>query len=157
MAASALYALIARVRGRWPAAGRILSVFNIAALIQITVLRGGVDWAGVLSASRPEAQWALFKTTCATYGVGTWPFLYHVGGNLTWFVPLGLMLRRNLARRALWAGLILSATIEALQWLLMTGIADVDDVLLNTLGALLGWMLARLLSTLAPRGHTSAG
>ncbi len=144
LAACALYALLARARGRWPSAGRLLFAFYFAALIQITVLRGGVDWARVLCASRQSAQWTPLKTTLAAYASGAWPFLYHVGGNLAWFAPLGLMLRRKAAWRALLAGAILSLSIEALQWLFMTGVADVDDVIINALGALLGRLLAGL-------------
>ena len=42
------------------------------------------------------------------------------------------------------SGAGLSICIELMQYLLMTGVTDVDDVLLNALGALLGWGLARL-------------
>ena len=36
---------------------------------------------------------------------------------------------------------LLSASLEMLQWTTGLGVADVDDVLCNTLGAFLGWLL----------------
>ena len=40
-------------------------------------------------------------------------------------------------------GLMLSILIESLQWVLNTGLTDVDDVIYNSGGALLGWLMAR--------------
>jgi glycopeptide antibiotics resistance protein len=40
-------------------------------------------------------------------------------------------------------GLMLSVLIESLQWVLNTGMTDVDDVIYNSGGALLGWLMAR--------------
>ena len=62
-------------------------------------------------------------------------------------------IRRRLliaAMVALLAGAGTSVCIELMQYLLMTGVTDVDDVLLNALGALLGWSLARLMLAIFP-------
>jgi glycopeptide antibiotics resistance protein len=127
-------------------AGRLLSAFYIAALIQITVLRGGVDWGGLFQAGRSPVQWAPFKTTLEELQRGAWPFVYHVAGNLLWFVPLGWILRRKPVWVALIAGMLLSTAIECLQWGLRTGMTDVDDVILNTCGAGFGRLLAGLIT-----------
>ena len=71
-------------------------------------------------------------------------------GNLIWFVPLGVRLRRKKALVSLLAGAGASVCIELMQYLLMTGVTDVDDVLLNALGARLGWALARLTLAIFP-------
>ena len=127
---------------------RALTVFYLATLVQITALRLG------LAPLRPlgnELKLVPLKTTRQELALGTWPFIYHTLGNLLWFVPLGLLMgwRRpqSPAWRALAAGALLSLAVEAVQFLLGTGVADVDDVLLNALGALLG----RALYTLAAR------
>ncbi len=44
-------------------------------------------------------------------------------------------------------GAFLSAFIEGMQWVLMTGMSDVDDVLLNATGALIGRLLAGLVTS----------
>ena len=142
-AVTLVYAIIRRARGKNLAAGQLLSAFYIAALVEITVLRGGVEWGSIFSAARPSVQWVPLLTTAGEYHLGAWPFIYHVVGNLIWFVPVGVVLRRRPFWMALLGGLMLSALIEGLQWVLMTGMSDVDDVLLNGCGALVGWLIAR--------------
>ncbi|NUT47175.1 MAG: VanZ family protein, partial [Saccharothrix sp.] len=72
--------------------------------------------------------------------------------NVVLFVPLGVVLRRAYGRGALAVvaiGLGLSLAIEVVQYTGNLGafpcpyrIADVDDLISNTAGALLGWMIA---------------
>lgn len=141
--ACGIYALINRIRGRTLSVGRLLSVFYIASLIEITVLRGGIAWNGLFDAEHLKVQWIPFKTTLDELKSGTWPFIYHVGGNLAWFIPLGWIMRRKSAWAALLAGILFSVTIECLQWVFITGITDVDDVIFNTCGSLIGYLLSR--------------
>ena len=138
-----IYTLICRIRGRTLSVGRLLSVFYIAALIEITVLRGGIAWNGLFDAERFAVQWMPFKTTLDEFKSGAWPFIYHAGGNLAWFIPLGLIMRRKSAWTALLAGILISAAIECLQWALITGMTDVDDVIFNTCGTLIGYLISR--------------
>lgn len=142
-AVTLVYALILRARGKPLTAGRLLSVFYVAALIEITVLRGGVDWGELLSAAPVPRRLRPFRTTIAEFRRGVWPFLYHVVGNLAWFLPVGLILRRKPVWMAFLGGLMLSILIEGLQWVLRTGMPDVDDLILNSCGALAGWLIAR--------------
>lgn len=129
---------------------RLVFVFYLAALVEITAIRSG---AGLLFWRQPHS-WATVQliplyTTRLEWRAGLWPFCYHVLGNLGWFVPLGLlgpMVSRRL-RSPVWtvaAGALLSAGIEACQWLFASGATDVDDFLLNTAGALLGWCAWRV-------------
>lgn len=71
-------------------------------------------------------------------------------GNVAAFVPLGLflpLLFRN--QRRLWlflpTVLLLVSAVELTQYVTRLGSLDVDDLLLNVLGALLGYGLWRLL------------
>lgn len=142
----------AAVCGLWLAARRpnagkarpaeVLAVLYLAALVQITALRIGLAghrWLGGAINAVP------LKTTLEAWRDGSWPFVYHIIGNMAWFVPLGALLPalrpRINGRKALLAGAALAAGIEALQYLLGTGVSDVDDVLLNALGALAGYGL----------------
>ena len=138
--AVAMAVLVAcRVRGRRPVPRTLLLALYLGALIQITALRLGLvtpRWLGGALRLKP------LETTLSEARRGAWPLIYHVLGNLGWFVPLGLLLPGKKAPRWLWrllAGLALSAMIEAIQYLLGTGVSDVDDVLLNGLGALAGY------------------
>ncbi len=44
-------------------------------------------------------------------------------------------------------GIVISVTIEVLQWLGAQRVADVDDVLLNTLGTILGYLWYAIMQT----------
>ncbi len=78
-------------------------------------------------------------------------FLFNVVGNIGIFVPVGwfaaAIFRRNLVRTA-GIGLLLSLCIEVGQ-LPLDRTTDVDDLILNTTGAVLGYGLYRLLIKLS--------
>lgn len=64
--------------------------------------------------------------------------------NVLLFIPFGYLLPLIWRRADHWwkvmlIGLIASALIEALQLVLQRGFADVDDLINNTLGTLVGW------------------
>lgn len=85
---------------------------------------------------------------------GVWPRARLLAGNVLVFAPFGLLLplavpKVAMTRRVLLAGLVLSGGIELAQlgislllgtWYRMS---DVDDVVLNVLGVLLGWACLR--------------
>jgi glycopeptide antibiotics resistance protein len=78
--------------------------------------------------------------------------LLEAAANVLLFVPFGasLGLRGSSIGMTAFYGLILSAAIESAQWLLVSGrTASLEDVLLNTLGAVLG---QGLLSRVRPAG-----
>lgn len=116
---------------------RLLCVGYLAALCEIIALRGGPG-------GTRELRLIPMKTTLETAGDGLWAFCYNFVGNLVWFVPLGMMLRRKRPLCALLTGAAVSAALECLQWLLRTGVSDIDDVIINALGALLGCVISRI-------------
>lgn len=72
--------------------------------------------------------------------------LRNLAANLLLFVPMGLFLpllwrklRRFVSCFRLWVGMIL--TIEIVQLLSLQGSFDIDDVILNTLGLLVGFCI----------------
>jgi len=72
-------------------------------------------------------------------------FAYLFGGNIVWFIPLGFYLaffKEFPLRRVILYGFLLSLFIEVMQFVLGTGVSEVDDLLLNTLGSALGSMIA---------------
>ena len=120
-------------------------VSYLAGLLQITALRIGLENPGT---GRGKLRTKLLQTTRQSMKKGTSTLIYHVGGNMLWFFPLGLGLALIPKRPRLWKaivyGAMLSCLIEALQYLLGTGVCDVDDVLFNVLGTALGWLIGRL-------------
>ena len=79
--------------------------------------------------------------------------LYILLGNILMFLPFGffpaLVWRGSAWKRALLTGFCVTGFIEC--WQLLAGRAfDIDDLWLNTLGAMAGFWLLRLLERLAP-------
>lgn len=76
-------------------------------------------------------------------------FVYNLAGNVAAFMPLGFLLPlafRNLGSLKTFAvsfTLILAA--EIMQLISRRGVFDVDDLILNMIGSMLGYMLYRLL------------
>lgn len=74
---------------------------------------------------------------------GDWfAFTYLSVGNIVWFVPFGMYLQymgisRRLFQTALY-GFLFSLLIESMQFVFGTGFSELDDLVLNTLGAWIG-------------------
>ena len=76
---------------------------------------------------------------------GIFEFLRLFLGNIGWFVPLGFLLpillplprQRLLTLCAI--GFFLSLTIETVQYFTHQGVAEIDDLMLNTFGTALGY------------------
>ena len=130
-----------RVRNRTPDRRReqqlLIFVVYIAALTEIIALRIGK------APVERDLRLIPLETTLGMLKHGLWFFFYHLIGNIVWFMPLGAFLYRFGPVQALLAGAGVSLTLEALQWILCRGVADIDDVLINALGAFLGAWLAR--------------
>ena len=71
--------------------------------------------------------------------------LFNVGGNILLFIPLGIILYEFLGKRKmlfyLLTGFLLSLTVETLQLSIHTGTFDVDDLIWNTTGTVLGFWI----------------
>lgn len=77
--------------------------------------------------------------------VGTFAMVLNIFGNVVGFVPFGYILPVINDRLRNWllivvSGFSLSLCVEAAQLIFRVGSFDVDDLLLNTLGALLGYV-----------------
>ena len=72
--------------------------------------------------------------------------LFEYAGNTAFFIPFGMLvfsLCRSVKKTAAW-GLGLSLVLEVCQYVFALGRTDIDDLLFNTLGALIGAAFARL-------------
>lgn len=67
--------------------------------------------------------------------------------NVVVFVPVGLLLgiafKQMTWLKVLLIGCCISVTIEALQFYFMKGFSEVDDVMHNTVGCLIGWFMVK--------------
>lgn len=132
-----------RCRGRLDIRGEaktLLFVIYAAMLAEIIALRGGSGGMRML-------QMLPLRTTLGELRAGAWPFVYHLIGNMIWFVPLGIflpMVWKIGLGRTLMLGAGISLTLEILQFALGSGVTDIDDVIINTLGTAAGWMIFRM-------------
>ena len=74
----------------------------------------------------------------------------NIGGNILGFVPLGCLLPRldpffRKMGRTVLTGMMLSAGVEAAQLITRIGSCDIDDVILNTVGTALGYIIYLIL------------
>ncbi len=122
-----------------------------AVVVALTMLKAffviGMLW-------RPEAQrnrsmewepFALYRDSTTWFGP-----LFDYLGNMAFFIPVGVLLyillehRRRAMGLVVVVGLLTSATVETLQYLLALGHSDVSDLIFNTVGTLVGALAARL-------------
>ncbi|GKQ42974.1 glycopeptide antibiotics resistance protein [Companilactobacillus sp. RD055328] len=99
--------------------GRSLSEINIIPIIETLKLAGGTSIVD---------------------------FFYNLYGNIAWFIPFGIMVpalkkkRINLLQVTI-MGALFSISIETAQFFLQSGVTDIDDVIFNVLGVILGYCL----------------
>ncbi len=90
-----------------------------------------------------------------------WTWLINLAGNIGVFVPFGLLLPTVFPKlQHLLSFLVVFmfciTILESLQLLLRLGSFDVDDILLNTIGALLGYLIFKIVKKRSnPRGSES--
>ena len=67
--------------------------------------------------------------------------------NVVVFVPIGILMAIAFKQMTWWKALLIgcsiSITIEALQFCFMKGFSEVDDVMHNTVGCLMGWLMVK--------------
>ena len=68
--------------------------------------------------------------------------------NVIVFIPVGMILGSLLRVKGSWLvalliGCSISAVIELLQFFLMRGFSEVDDVMHNIVGCLMGWFMVK--------------
>lgn len=60
--------------------------------------------------------------------------------NILLFIPFGYLLR-GCWKKVVVAGLVVSVGIEVTQYIMARGLAEVDDMTANTIGAVIGYLL----------------
>lgn len=117
-----------------------LFLVYLAVLFRITVFRPGIRLENLFE--NGSINLSLFTGYIPLVTGGHWwMFCYLFLGNIIWFVPFGLFVKRigrqSFAKTVLF-GFCLSLTIEVLQYVFGTGYSELDDLVLNTLGAAVG-------------------
>ena len=82
------------------------------------------------------------------YPAVLWTVVYNIGGNIVMFVPLGFFLRALVVKcRKFWRCMgtvaVIMACVELCQLFTLRGFCEIDDLMLNLLGAAMGWTIAK--------------
>lgn len=114
-----------------------LLIFYIYMVIGITILSRS-------ESSTREASFRIFRTFSNTFFARK-----QIYENIIMFVPYAVLLYGLACPfRRLWVciltGSVSSLLIEVTQWITRTGYFELDDIMLNTLGMLAGYMICRL-------------
>lgn len=134
----------------------ILFLLYIIVVLRITVFRSSFTLQNLCQNGRLILT--LFEGYIDLIRRGDWfAFTYLFVGNIVWFVPFGMYLQymgisKKLVRTAFY-GFLFSLLIEALQYVFGTGFSELDDLVLNTLGAWLGGGAVRLMLSLSNISH----
>ena len=101
-------------------------------------------WATVFSRADYEQSsinWTPFWTYKAIAN-GSSYLIADVINNVVMFIPIGLLLSFLITKKYWWLvlvfGVVISITIELLQRYLQRGLCEMDDIIHNTIGCLLG-------------------
>jgi len=123
----------------------ILFLLYISIVLYITVFRFGSHYA------ERQINLTIFRELINIYhknGVGQ--FLWLFVGNIAWFIPFGfflpMVLKSSSLAKTVTVGFLFSLVIEALQYVFYKGVAELDDLLLNTLGVVIGYFLFWIVS-----------
>ena len=140
----------------------LLSVFCLGVVFFIAFkgVRTGLRWSSVLLLIEYVflifCSTVIFRTAGATRRYDFHPFwsydrpelLVENIMNVIVFIPVGMILGSLLRVKGSWLvvlliGCSISITIEALQFCFMKGFSEVDDVMHNTVGCLIGWCMVK--------------
>ena len=122
----------------------ILFLVYIAVLVNITVIRH-------FQFGERSVNLTLFTEYLPVLHNSLYRFAYLFFGNILWFMPLGFYLvfcRKQKVSHAVICGFLFSLLIEIMQYVLGTGITELDDLILNTFGSFLGAAAGHALHTL---------
>ena len=129
------------MKRRWKGILWVIFLLYIGVLLRITVFRS--SFGSYPLCSHGQIELVPFVGLIQIFHNSVGMFLYLFVGNLVWFVPLGVLLPvLTKARNAtiLW-GLGLSLYIEVSQYVFGAGVSEVEDLILNTAGTGIGYLI----------------
>ncbi|RMC40846.1 MULTISPECIES: VanZ family protein [unclassified Lactobacillus] len=127
-----------------------LFAFYIILLLMLTTFRKTYfPWEIKFNFRRPLSDINLIflrETWKLIYAKSHIDFIYNFLGNIFCFIPFGFLApiifrKKQTFRQIFLLGITLSIAIESLQFLLGTGISDIDDVFFNSCGAAIGYLI----------------
>lgn len=98
--------------------------------------------------------WTYYSVIHHTFGVSVWDIIL----NVVLFIPFGLLLKLLMPLLSLpklmLIGFCCSVFIETNQYIFEKGVAQIDDLMHNVIGAMIGWLVAYGITSLSSRIKT---
>lgn len=128
----------------------------VALVFFVVILKFNGSWQVLLERARHAKPWSHYNLqigyTIHKYMMNLnagWARL-NIAGNILPFIPIGLFMpwAYKAANKIIWVlccGILLITAMEFVQLATGLGTFDVDDILLNVLGILAGWIVYRIL------------
>ncbi|QNQ83377.1 VanZ family protein [Lactobacillus sp. PV037] len=122
--------------------------FYLILLFMLTTFRDTYfPWQLSFNLHRPLSDINLVfmkETIKLIHGASIVDFFYNSFGNVLWFMPFGFLFPIIIQKRhcfwwTLLVGAAISVSIEGWQFVLMTGVSDIDDVFFNVCGTIIGY------------------
>ena len=123
----------------------LIFIVYLAVLLRITVFRSGFNLINVFSGG--EINLVPILDLIKVFLADKRAFVYLFFGNIIWFVPFGFLLKkltRIATAKIIFFGFLLSLFIEVMQFIFGMGVSEIDDLLLNTLGTVIGAAVGNL-------------
>lgn len=126
----------------------LLAFYTIFILMVTTFRNTYFPWQLNFQFSRPLSNINLVflkETWKLVFAQSEVDFIYNCFGNMICFLPIGFLLpivysKKLTFLKTILACAIFSILIEGLQFLLATGVSDIDDVFFNVCGAIVGYL-----------------
>lgn len=127
-------------------------IFYILILYGITVYRYGIDFNNFWDIENrlSKVNLILFEEILEMLRHGSlYNAFYNIIGNIVWFIPLGYLIPficKDLSSIGIIVrvSMLISFSIEIMQFIFRTGISDIDDILFNTIGGMLGYIIFKM-------------
>ena len=120
-------------------------ILYILILLRMTVFRSHLSCERLFTG---RINKVLFREYLPMLRNGAWMRSFYLFfGNIACFVPFGIYQRWQKNRKILTImlmGFLFSSFIETMQYVLGTGVSELDDLILNTFGAVLGALFIKL-------------
>lgn len=145
----ALLRFCLKIRHQLQTGPLLLFFLYLAVLLTVTLF----DRVGSI---RDDIQMEPFHQLREALNTQNWEIVEHNVQNVILFVPMGILIplinRHHFQKfsYAFFAGMIVSTCIETIQYLFRLGTCDIDDIIANTLGAVIGFLIARLYLHFSP-------
>lgn len=123
-----------------------LFLFYIAILLKLTVFRDGFVFDSQSFFTKGSIVLKPASTYIMMYKHKAYGLMaYNLLGNIIMFIPFGFCVKyinyKIKPLRLMLTGIVLSFCIEFAQYMFGTGVSDIDDIILNTLGVMIGGLV----------------